>query len=86
MISIPPVPHLHSTGQRSATLAGRNNKHNQKIKTGVANTSDSNNTVRFDGMTRWCNLQRERETDIELYYASCEGLRRGIYRGIDNDL
>jgi len=36
-------------------------------------------------MARWCNLQREREIDIECYYASCEGMRRGIYRGIDNE-
>jgi len=28
---------------------------------------------------------REREIDIECYYASCEGMRRGIYRGIDNE-
>jgi len=60
MISIPPSLHLHSSGQRSATLAGTINNHNQKIKTAVANSSDSNTTVRFDGMARWCNLQRER--------------------------
>jgi hypothetical protein len=60
LIWIPSVPHLHSSGQRSATLAGRINNHNQKIKTAVANNSNSNTTVSFDGMAKCCNLQKER--------------------------
>ena len=78
MISPLPVKHLHTAGQGSANIAGTINNHNQKIKTAVANNSDSNTTVRFDGMARWCNLQREREIDIECYCASCEGLGKRI--------
>ena len=73
----PPVSHLHSSGHSIATLAGRINNHNQNIRGGVANSSDTNTSVSLDGMASCCNLQRERGTDTECYWVCCEGLAEG---------
>ena len=51
---------LHSSGHSIVTLVGRIINHNQNIITGVANSSDTNITVRFDGMASCYNLHRER--------------------------
>jgi len=56
----PSNSHSHSTGHSMATLAGRLTKHNQKIRRGVASSSDSKTTFRLDGMANSSNLQRER--------------------------
>jgi len=35
--------------------------HNQDMTAGVANSSDTNTTVRLDGMASCCNLHRDRK-------------------------
>jgi len=61
LMSYPAGSHLHSSGHSIATLAGTITNHNHKATTGVANSRDTNTTVRFDGMASCCNLQREKK-------------------------
>jgi len=60
MTLYPPVSHRHPSGHNIATLAGTITKYNQNIRAGVANSSDTNTTVSFDGMESCCNLHRQR--------------------------
>ena len=62
----PPGSHRHSSGHSIATLAGTITNHNQNIRTGVANSSDTSITVSLDGMASCCNLHREKNY-IESY-------------------
>ena len=57
----PPCSHLHPSGHRIVTLAGRITNHNQNTTAGVANSSDTNTTVSLDGMASCCDLHRERK-------------------------
>jgi len=56
----PPFLHPHPSGHSIVTLAGRITNHSQNIKTAVANRRDTTTTVSLDGMTRCCNLHKER--------------------------
>jgi hypothetical protein len=58
--SYPPMSHSHPSGQSIATLVGTITNHSQNITAGVANSKDSNSTVRLDGMASCCKLQREK--------------------------
>jgi hypothetical protein len=56
----PPGQHQHSTGQSTATIAGTITNHNQNIIAGDASSSDTNTTIRLDGMASSFILHREK--------------------------
>jgi hypothetical protein len=75
--------HSHPSGLPTADIAGRITNHNQNITADVANSSDSNRTMRVDGMASGCNLQRERE---ELIVSVVVFVVRTGWRGRDKYL
>jgi hypothetical protein len=76
----PPVSHSHPSGQSIATLAGTITNHNQKIKAGDVNTSDTKTTARLDDMASGCNLKGERDEVILNVTAIAVRVRVGQYR------
>ena len=78
----PPCSHLHPSGHSTATLAGRITNQNQNTTAGAANSSDTNNTVRLDGVASCWNLQREREEMILNVIVLVVRVRGGQYRDI----